>query len=995
MASFAYCGRTLFLRFSLIVLAFFSVDSVAGQASSSSSSGSHYRGRYIGPITAQKHKVSGEVYAVDSRTLHIRGFTYDGTGPDAFFWTGFTEHPSSQGVIIPNERGTKEVLGAYNNQDITISLPDGLTLRDIKWIAVWCRAYEVNFGDLYIPLNLDYPQPHVVGSLVGQQGVTSGPIVVVDAQTILVPDFTYDGQAPDLHFWVGRGVPGPQGVRVPDETGTDGALQKADKKTMVLSLPGDLTVFDVDYFGVWCRLYSIDFGHVRITPGLNVPPSLRMLGVAPQSKLNCEVLHEDAAFEIRWSVVESGETIVFQLVGRLDNGKYMAVGLSGEDDRSVMLGGDAMVGYFDQAAQRGNVVDYHLGGKSVCQQNNKGACPDVRFKEGANNVRLLSAASVNGFTILTFQRKLQPLDGLDKKIRTNESQPIIWAIGNLMPDNLAGYHEIRNRDDISIDFGRSPKWNCPEPEKEPEFVSPPPPPSPTLTTTASPLTTVEQDTSASHQQQKEDVTIIPPAWRIPPIPCSEPDDGVFYLHVGPIGRPDIFKGVTGKKDLPETVWYVNGLLMPEIHLVRGKNYTFVIQGGPDNGFYITDSQTGDYQHAQFDPSRRPGIFGGVELDPLGNGRPTALGKLCRWVETKTESPNAFASYAAYQRTLSLDCAKGHSGILSFTPDKRTPNLVYYQSFSRPNMGWKIHITDHCGAAPTNETPQIQHVIDQNIGESSRVEAFFPQQQQQPNIVALSDMTHQMNSHIPQNAYIIDTTTMDGSGSSFLPHFIFKGNNKLASPPQSQAAPPQRYNGNGLTFPFPPQSAPGVYQIAVDTTSPDNHPHRSQPGFSPQIVPDTHFLRRNGPPPPPPPTMQPYQYAPQSESNYFQGGPTRPPPPQVRYEPQQQQYNNNHQQYHPHPQQQQPVMYVTTMAPQQQYHHQFVTTMGPLPLLPPSGGTAGCMTVPQLEDPKVPPGTSFNMRCIILKWMPGSAPPRPRLGYIREICRNGRIRAVVM
>ncbi|OXA45645.1 Protein Skeletor, isoforms B/C [Folsomia candida] len=674
MASFAYCGRTLFLRFSLIVLAFFSVDSVAGQASSSSSSGSHYRGRYIGPITAQKHKVSGEVYAVDSRTLHIRGFTYDGTGPDAFFWTGFTEHPSSQGVIIPNERGTKEVLGAYNNQDITISLPDGLTLRDIKWIAVWCRAYEVNFGDLYIPLNLDYPQPHVVGSLVGQQGVTSGPIVVVDAQTILVPDFTYDGQAPDLHFWVGRGVPGPQGVRVPDETGTDGALQKADKKTMVLSLPGDLTVFDVDYFGVWCRLYSIDFGHVRITPGLNVPPSLRMLGVAPQlpplapssslspsisqhhhhapqivqnvpqlvqnhqivqdapqliqdvtqppsyqrgqsspfprssttlyeystlllvfssllssgpdagrkaneawhawkdaiilckfiasgSKLNCEVLHEDAAFEIRWSVVESGETIVFQLVGRLDNGKYMAVGLSGEDDRSVMLGGDA---------QRGNVVDYHLGGKSVCQQNNKGACPDVRFK-----------------------------------------------------------------------------WNCPEPEKEPEFVSPPPPPSPTLTTTASPLTTVEQDTSASHQQQKEDVTIIPPAWRIPPIPCSEPDDGVFYLH-----------------DLPETVWYVNGLLMPEIHLVRGKNYTFVIQGGPDNGFYITDSQTGDYQHAQFDPSRRPGIFGGVELDPLGNGRPTALGKLCRWVETKTESPNAFASYAAYQRTLSLDCAKGHSVLLS-------------------------------------------------------------------------------------------------------------------------------------------------------------------------------------------------------------------------------------------------------------------------------------------------------------------------------------------
>jgi hypothetical protein len=244
--------------------------------------GAQYRGKYIGPITAQKHKVSGEVFAVDSRTLHIRGFTYDGTGPDAFFWTGFTEQPGPEGVIIPNERGTKEVLGAYNNQDITISLPDGLTLRDIKWFAIWCRAYEVNFGDLYIPANLDFPQPHVIGSIVGQHGVSSGPIVVVDAQTILVPDFTYDGKAPDLHFWVGRGVPGPSGFRVPDETGSDAPLVKADKKTMVLSLPGDLTVFDIDYFGVWCRLYSIDFGHVRISPGLNVPPSLQMLGISPQ-----------------------------------------------------------------------------------------------------------------------------------------------------------------------------------------------------------------------------------------------------------------------------------------------------------------------------------------------------------------------------------------------------------------------------------------------------------------------------------------------------------------------------------------------------------------------------------------------------------------------------------------------------------------------------------------------------------------------------------------
>ena len=36
---------------------------------------------------------------------------------------------------------------------------------------------------------------------------------MVDAQTFLIPNFTYDGQAPDAHFWVGQGKrPGPEVV---------------------------------------------------------------------------------------------------------------------------------------------------------------------------------------------------------------------------------------------------------------------------------------------------------------------------------------------------------------------------------------------------------------------------------------------------------------------------------------------------------------------------------------------------------------------------------------------------------------------------------------------------------------------------------------------------------------------------------------------------------------------------------------------------------------
>lgn len=89
----------------------------------------------------------------------------------------------------------------------------------------------------------------------------------------------------DAKFWVGRGTkPSPNGIRIPDENGRETPLVKYDKKTIVLTLPQDLTVFDIGHFGVWCEAFTVDFGHVRIPEGVNVPPSLRMLGISPQVK---------------------------------------------------------------------------------------------------------------------------------------------------------------------------------------------------------------------------------------------------------------------------------------------------------------------------------------------------------------------------------------------------------------------------------------------------------------------------------------------------------------------------------------------------------------------------------------------------------------------------------------------------------------------------------------------------------------------------------------
>lgn len=57
-------------------------------------------------------------------------------------------------------------------------------------------------------------------------------------------------------------------------------------------------------------------------------------------------------------------------------------------------------------------------------------------------------------------------------------------------------------------------------------------------------------------------------------------------------------------------WYINGLLVPEVTLVRGRKYTFVVEGGSDpaqparyHPFYITNDPVGGYYHKSDDEKK--------------------------------------------------------------------------------------------------------------------------------------------------------------------------------------------------------------------------------------------------------------------------------------------------------------------------------------------------------------------------------------------------------
>jgi len=112
------------------------------------------------------HGIGGQVFLKDEKTLVIKGFTYDGAGPDAFFWAGTSERPTSVGTILPHpfegkfydyEDSSAPILDKrFNGEEIVLTLPDDLKATDIKWLSVWCRAFSVNFGDIYFPEDLSF-----------------------------------------------------------------------------------------------------------------------------------------------------------------------------------------------------------------------------------------------------------------------------------------------------------------------------------------------------------------------------------------------------------------------------------------------------------------------------------------------------------------------------------------------------------------------------------------------------------------------------------------------------------------------------------------------------------------------------------------------------------------------------------------------------------------------------------------------------------------------
>lgn len=573
--------------------------------------------------------------------------------------------------------GKTNKLLRYVNQDITIRIPgDDKKISSLKWLSIWDIRDNQNFADIFIPEGFEPPSPQKISEFSrDSHSVKSGPLVIMDSKRIKINDLVYDGLSSSAYFLVGTGPqPNPSGKKIPNELGYLESLGSYSAETIVLDLPGDLTIFDIDWISIWDEETQESFGFVSIPEGLNIPPSLSVVKKKETSRLpNCEQLH--TKLQLSWEIF--GPQMTFEVSGQISANDYIAFGLSGSKTKSQMIGSDVAISYLD--GHIGFTQDYNITGHHPCTNilgHFSGVCTDSKLG-GIENFQILTFFREDDVTRITFRRNLISGDEGDVNLSKDEPQYVVWSIGRLNSLKEPRIHSIYPKRNVKIHFGRKPEKNC------------------------FPFTQLIPDDSSDVQVTKPQSLESKP-WG--PLRIMNQTITTYYARLGVAGGSRGYTSSTDGQGSPGYVWYINGLMAPVIFVRRGVEYYFRVEGGndPSNGafyhpLYITDDPNGGYIKHSDAERKKYHIYAGIELDRKNRPNPTAAGRLCLWSYDKSADPrksDTFTTFNQFRSSLNYTCqTKGSAATLKWTPSLTTPDVVYYQSYTQRNMGWKIIVLD--------------------------------------------------------------------------------------------------------------------------------------------------------------------------------------------------------------------------------------------------------------------------------------------------------------
>lgn len=241
----------------------------------------------LGSLTTVAHQVAGEVFLLSPTILEIRGYTYDGQGPAAFFWLDQAPSPTSNGVIAADGSPSNGCALTIDDNPLPeasavtqrVELPAGTTIDD--WLggslSVWCERFAANFGFVTLPEVLPLPtpvpgtspecsgaknepdevavvvEPIRLGDFITVQHLVAGEVWLLSEKVFEIRNFFYDGQGPAAYFWLtANPTPTASGIVAQDASPSnqcalainDPELPEAMGTTQRVEIPGDLTIND-------------------------------------------------------------------------------------------------------------------------------------------------------------------------------------------------------------------------------------------------------------------------------------------------------------------------------------------------------------------------------------------------------------------------------------------------------------------------------------------------------------------------------------------------------------------------------------------------------------------------------------------------------------------------------------------------------------------------------------------------------------------------------
>ena len=102
----------------------------------------------------------------------------------------------------------------------------------------------------------------------------------------------------------------------------------------------------------------------------------------------------DGRVQVQWEVI--GDDIKIKVSGKINEDQYVAFGISGQENKAKMIGGDVVVIAYDKRTQNFIAVDYYMSHLSQCD-GERGVCPDERVG-GKNDAVYIDGSRKNGVT---------------------------------------------------------------------------------------------------------------------------------------------------------------------------------------------------------------------------------------------------------------------------------------------------------------------------------------------------------------------------------------------------------------------------------------------------------------------------------------------------------------------------------------------------------------------------------------------------------------------